>query len=214
LLIFPAGQSSRLEREAARLAFNVSGTVTPEVATPHGTAPTAQALTLPTISVPNTLKPGAANFGKILTADAEAVEGKLAMPGETDWYKFVGSAGDVMNIETVFPPDRYADPSLLLTITIFGLLTGPMPLTFNSGTFESGDAHLLDLVLPADDTYFISLAARAGSPAPVGDYGLYVYRFEAVVPEPAAATCLLIAAACLPWRKRTSEKRDYSSLQL
>lgn len=183
------------EREAIRISGSLSGTVTPETMAPHSSPITAQALVLSTIAVPNTLLAGDTNFSLTLTADLALVTGTLAAPGgipEEDWYSFTGTTGDLMNLETVAPPDRFTDPSTL-TITLFDPMG--MPLVSNSSTFEAG-SHILDFTLPSSGTFFISLTA-IGFPA-AGEYGLSIYRFEAV-PEP--ATWVLLLAGPL-WASR------------
>src|SRR5216684_4429144 len=66
------------EREAIRLAFDDSGAVINAESGPHQSFATAQTLgNLSGLTVPNTLQPGALNYGKTLSATAEDVVGTI-----------------------------------------------------------------------------------------------------------------------------------------
>ena len=53
-------------------------------------------------------------------------------------------------------------------------------VAFNDDEFESTDSILIDLELPKDDTYFIKVNDFSGND--IGEYQLFGYKFEAVVP--------------------------------
>jgi hypothetical protein len=193
------------ERSAVKLEFNEMGTVTPETAGFHSTPATAQPLSLPTFSVPNTALPGDLNFGKALFADAEVItaaiiDDGIPLSGESDYYSFSGFAGDVINAEVLsFVPNRLApgnpvDPEIGLYMpdgaTLVSLGAG---FAFNDDEFESEDSALIDVILPTDGTYYVRVSASTASrPDDLGDYELFLYRFGAVtIPEPTTA-CLLV----------------------
>jgi hypothetical protein len=189
------------ERSAVKLEFNEVGLVSPEVGIAHGTPATAQMLTLPTFPVPNTAVPGDLRYGMSLSADAEVVTGSLSLPFEKDVYKFVGTAGDVINAEVIsLVPARFG----VTDIDALVELIMPDGVTFvaqgagiavNDDEFESFDATLIDIVLPVTGAYFVRVGATPFFPGDTGDYELFLYRFNArPVPEPGVLTLLVFGA--------------------
>ena len=92
------------ERELVKLAFGQSATATnglivTDAGDNHGTPPTAQAITLNAVTVPNTLHRGL-NANKEFAVAAVDVRGQLAQRGK-DVYSFIGRAGDVLNLEVM-----------------------------------------------------------------------------------------------------------------
>ncbi len=88
------------ERGAIKLTLNETPSAfINEAAGSKGTIGTAQALAFESLIVPNTIAVGAnAGIGPF-DVDAIVVNGELSVAGETDFYSFAGSAGDLMNIE-------------------------------------------------------------------------------------------------------------------
>lgn len=185
-----AGDTFLSERSAVKLSFNEQGSVVAEQVAAHGTLPTAQALTLAALTVPNTLLSGD-NLGKILSADAVVVTGGIAAGGETDIYSFSGSAGDLMNFEVISAVlDRIAnsiDSEIRIRDSGGALVDYFGSTAFNDREFESNDSILIDLVLPSTDTYYVEVNADSGTDT--GNYELYAMRFSATtgpIPEPSS----------------------------
>lgn len=215
------------EREALKLAFAESGLVVPEtvgskIATSLGNQPIqVQPLgMLPELAVPNTIEIGI-NQGVTLTAGAIAVTGAIQLStsgtSESDYYSFNGTAGDVVTIEVMSQILRHrisnSIDSLLRVYNSAGqkvaYYSSPFG-AFSDDSFEPSDSVLIDLVLPATDTYTIevdtfSFAApefSAYAPAgfdvaqfstnnpnhvavtdrDTGNYELLIYRFNGTIP--------------------------------
>jgi hypothetical protein len=188
------------ERSAVKMEFTEVGTVTPEVGVAHNNAATAQALTLPTIAVPNTALLGHQNHGMYLNADVEVVTGSIGAAGQLDYYSFSGTAGDRMNAEGIsLVPLRYgagAGPNNVdTTLTLImpdGVTPVPGQPSFNDDEFESFDSALIDVLLPVTGTYYVRVGVTQFLPNDTGKYELYLYRFRtSAVPEP--TTLVLVA---------------------
>lgn len=192
-------------REAIKLEFIETGSLVAETASAHDTLATAHPITLTPLPVPNTTKPGDKHFGMVLLVDAVTVTGSLSATGEFDIYSFSGTAGELFNFEvmsmhlTRFMGDDKINPEIALYDSSGALVpyySDPIG-AFNDNDFELipfvSDAILIDLVLPADDTYFVVVTAV--DPADTGSYELFAYRFAAV-PEPDGLV-LCLAPMCL-----------------
>ena len=178
------------ERELIKLAFDDAGvTVHQDPTAPQtpitvsGTTYSAQSLgTLPALAVPNLLPPGTVNYNTVFNVRATSVVGALTTFGESDFYAFSGKAGDLVNLETYSNAltGRISNPidSILSVYDSSGNLVPYYGTTAtNDDTFESQDSALVDLVLPADGTYFVKI--NAFSPADTGNYELFLYTFSA-----------------------------------
>ncbi len=216
------------ERESLKLAFSETGSVVTEI--PDSLKSTQLIGTqtvlvqplgaLAPLSVPNTLQAGASNFGRNLDAAASGVIGEIkytsAGRSENDYYSFQGRKDDVVTIEVMSQSLRHrfnnTIDSLLRVynsagqkIAYYGSLLG----AFNDDSIEPTDSILIDLVLPADDSYTIEVdtfsfqapefsiyqpsfnvagysAAFPNDPAVTdrdrGQYELLVYRFNGTTP--------------------------------
>ncbi len=204
-------------REAIKLEFIETGSVEAETMSAHGTLATAQPITLTPLPVPNTTKPGDKHFGMVLLVDAVTVTGSLSATGEFDVYSFSGGAGELFNFEvmsihlTRFMGDDKINPEIAIYDSSGALVpyySAPFG-AFNDDDFElfpsvsDSDSILIDLVLPADDTYFV--AVTAVDPADTGSYELFAYRFAAV-PEP-SGLALCLAALSLAARRGRRQSR-------
>jgi hypothetical protein len=170
------------EREAVKLAFNEKGTVVSEQAGNHSSIATAQALTLSSLKVPNTLVSGK-DVGKDFQVQALDVTGSLKGSGEADYYSFEGKAGQIFNFEvisSILAPKRIID-SIDSQISIFDSNGNLVPYytstAFNDNELESSDSIIIDLKLPADGTYYIKV--NAATPSDTGNYELFMYQFAA-----------------------------------
>ena len=180
------------ERESIKLAFNEIGQARNEVAAnagSHATPATAEDLSsLAQLVVPNMLPAtGFANSGKEFDVSAMTVVGELkttnaANSTEIDYYKFTGMAGEIVNVEllanSIQPLRGDAFDGALAINKSDGTL-----LAENDDDFEgTKDATLLDVVLPANGTYFIAVSRSIvpSLPAPGGRYELFVSRFRAL----------------------------------
>jgi hypothetical protein len=203
------------ERSAVKLAFNESPNVAAEIG--GSTVLTPEALGLAPLAVPNTIVSGD-NAGLAFDVEAAVVTGSISIAGESDFYSFSGLAGELFNFEVISIAinDRLIpiDPN----ITIFhsdGVTHVPYyaDVADNDDEFETFDSILIDLFLPADDTYLIEVRTSDFDPTGTGDYELFGYKFaEAaeVIPEPSTLILSLVGLAVFAvvgyWRQRQAAK--------
>jgi hypothetical protein len=185
-------------REAIRLEFIETGSVVAETGLPHGDIASAQAITLAALPVSNTTKPGDLHFGVTLDVDAVTVTGSLDASAEIDYYSLTGTGGEIFNFEVIssvlerFAGDAKIDPEITVFDSSGFMLPYYSSTAFNDDEFETVDAILIDLVLPADGTYFVKI--NASDPDDLGSYELFAYRF---VPEPGGMTLAALGSAAL-----------------
>lgn len=179
-----AGDTFFSERSAIKLTFNESGSVLAEAGGAHDTLPTAQAITLSALSVPNTIVVGD-NAGKSFLVDAVVVTGTIGAFSEKDIYSFSGTVGDLMNFEVISAALDRIGNSIDSVISIIdsggstvAYYTG---LASNDDEFETSDSMIIDLTLPATGTYYVQV--NANGITDTGDYELFAHRFK-LVPEP------------------------------
>lgn len=186
------------EREALKLTVSEFGTVLPESGAPHRTFADAQPMTLAALAVPNTLG-GGLNAPKAYSVAALVVTGRIDLVtpvtgvSESDFYSFAGKKGDLINIEvlstsiTRFNTDTI-DSMVRLYDAGHNLVAYYSGAAFNDDQFEATDSVLMDLVLPADGTYYLEVDTftNPASPNPevaadrdTGAYELLVHRFDA-----------------------------------
>ena len=170
------------ERSATKVAFAEQGTVLNETPGSKSTLASAQAITLPNISVPNTIVSGAnAGLGDQFSVDAVSLLGSLSSSGEMDLYSFEAYQGDLLNIEVM---SRVIDQRIGNVIdSQISILDDQGSLinywgsdAFNDDELESLDSILLDLTIPADGKYYMQVNAYSASDT--GDYELFAYRFN------------------------------------
>ncbi len=165
------------EREAMKLAFAESGVTIPEsslanksltpVVVDGSNVPAQHLGELVHLVVPNTVETGVNTFN-FITAAALNVIGDIELnpsgTSESDFYTFVGRAGDLISIELMSSALRHKlentiDSILRMynsagqKISHFASALG----AFNDDIFESTDSLVLDIVLPADDIYTIEV---------------------------------------------------------
>ncbi len=189
-------------REAIKLAFADTGTVAAEDdtftdaagrAVGNGSARTAQPLgALPGLAVPNTLPaflPGTATapagYGLTFAVGAAVVTGTLT-PGDDDFYSFVASPGDLVNVEVTSATNPHVGPAV--NPRVFLLDQDGNVLASNDDELESPDATVLDFRLPTAGLpagprlYFVVVD---GGPRPgrgvtaAGGYELFLSTFKA-----------------------------------
>jgi hypothetical protein len=168
---------------------------------------------LPALSVPNPVTTGF-DAGKKFDAAAEDVLGEIN-PGVTDSYSFSGLKGDLISIDAMSSAlsryyasaqspdgkDHYFDP----VISLYGP-DGKLVQT-NDNQFEPTDALLMDVTLPQNGTYYVTVqehiqpgevipgSPEAGQPVQNGRYELFIYRFNAYNPGSGNDTFVLNANA-------------------
>jgi hypothetical protein len=178
------------EREDVKLAFIEGGTTVAEQTTTSGqpantSMATAQMLTLTAMRVPNTVQRGfdAGKVFSVAAVDVINADLQLGTNNQTvdDYYAFQGRAGDLINIQVLsYSLTRITDPvdSVLRVYDSSGNLvayyTGQ---AFNDDEFETPDATIQDLRLPATGTYYIDVGSYNNTGA--GHYELFMYRFLA-----------------------------------
>ena len=181
-------------RSAVKLAFfSFQGQVLTEQLGTHDTPLTSQPITLEELFVPNT-ELGGSLAGLEFDVEAVVVTGALQTPGEVDVYSFDATAGQVLNLEllssvlTGGPQPRFLD-SFDSRLSVVDSTGTPIPyysgIAINDDSFlpepeASTDSILIDLIVPADGTYFIRVDSAAGPD--IGNYELFVYNFAANVP--------------------------------
>ena len=192
------------ERSATKLTFNESGSVLAESVGSKDTLLTAQTISLGSLLVPNTLNSGDGAATGDFDVDAVAVTGSLGVGGEIDLYEFEGFAGDLFNFEVISEAlDRLAD-TIDPQLTVLDSTGTPVEYfgstAFNDDEFETFDSIIIDLVLPSDGTFYAQV--NAYDSVDIGDYELFMYRFNGSVPEPSSAIVLVAMTLGLVGSKR------------
>ena len=191
------------ERESIKLAFDDIGRTRREAATApgsHSTRASAEDLgSLAKLYVPN-LAPatGFVRSGQSFDVSAMAVVGDLkpqtnSTATEVDYYRFQGVANEIVNVEllvsSIRPLRGAAFDGELRIFKSDGTL-----LAFNDDDFEgTKDPTLLDVVLPEDGTYYISvgLSEQPAIASPGGRYELFVSRFRVGTAGPVSGDTLV-----------------------
>ncbi len=197
-------------REAVKLAFNE----TPNVVTGTGgnsSTVAAQPLTLNDLDVPNTLRPGSQDYGKTFDVDAVAVTGSISVAGEDDFYSVLAPAGllEVSLLTMTLPSPRLSNLDGILTVRD---ATGS-PVNYygtpavSDDEFESGEATLIDLILPTAGLYYFEVNGFGSS---TGGYELFAYTFAAV-PEPGTGVLALVGLAFVSLRRRRTSRASQST---
>lgn len=176
-------------RSAVKLSmFAFQGQVVNEQFASHGTEATAQPLPLVDLPVPNTEQQGVL-AGMEFDVDATSVVGRLDVPGEVDVYSFAGQAGQIFNIELmstslaghIVPRIQSPfDPRISITDENGNVIPYFSMTATNDDVFQSSDAAIIDLMIPADGTYYINVEGMTGGET--GEYELFAWSFDASAP--------------------------------
>jgi hypothetical protein len=190
-LLQAAGTTWVGERDAIKLAFNDSGTVLaqPNLATQSVSVTTTlppaaggRTLTitsayvvgnLPSLAVPNTLRPGARDYGATFNVTAVAVNGTLATTAEEDFYAFNAHAGQLMTFQVISNNNTLNPRPIISELLVVG--PSGQVVGYNRNEFESSDSTLMDITLPADGTYYVGVDSYQALTA--GNYQLFMYSF-------------------------------------
>ena len=173
------------EREAVKLAYNQRAPIVPdgrllvaEQSAQHGGISSAQSLSLASLPVPNTLRRGF-NAGKDLVVAAVDVIGSIATSGQKDVYRIDGRRGDLMNLQVMSKAlNRYQGQSFDAYLTVYD--AGGKVVASSDDEFESQDPSIIDLVLPADGSYYLEV--RGFDATQTGSYELFAWRFDTASP--------------------------------
>ncbi len=172
------------ERSAIKLTFAEQGIAISETSANNNSTGSAQALSMPNYTVPNTIESGTNAGLDDFSVDAEVVTGFLTN-NDVDFYSFEGFAGDLINIEVMSQAlDRLngtADTQLTVLNSSGNEVNYFGTDAFNDDEFETLDSAIIDLTLPADDTYFLQVNAFSGNDT--GNYELFIHRFNGEVEE-------------------------------
>ena len=176
-------------RSAIKLAmFAFEGQVLSEQVGAHSTIGTAQAIALADLTVPNTELTGSL-AGLQFDVEATSLLGQIATPGMSDFYSFTALAGDIINLEAMSAvPGSQTPPRFVNTIdpviTVFDASGNAVALgsgvAVNDDELESMDSVIVDLIIPADGTYFVEVTTSSG--LETGDYELFISNFKTITP--------------------------------
>jgi Ca2+-binding RTX toxin-like protein len=180
------------EREAIKIAFDLSGTTVQEAALAFSDPLTVGGVTyaarglgdLPALTVPITLAAGSLNYGKQFAVAAIDVVGQTNLVGgasESDVYSFSGRKGDLINLDVLSSSQaRYAGNSIDPVVRVYDSAGNQVAyytqVAVNDDQFEPNDATIIDLTLPGDGTYYVKVDTF--SPTQTGTYELFIYRFD------------------------------------
>ena len=172
-------------REAVKLAYNQRAPIVPdgrllvaEQSAQHGGNSSAQSLSLASLPVPHTLQRGF-DAGKDLVVAAVNVIGSIATSGQKDLYRIDGRRGDLMNLQVMSKAlNRYQGQSFDAYLTVSD--AGGKVVASSDDEFESQDPSIIDLVLPADGSYYLEV--RGFDATQTGSYELFAWRFDTASP--------------------------------
>ncbi len=184
-----ASQTFFGEREDVKLAFADTGQTVLEQAASHDTIATAQMLDLAPLAVPSTLIKGQ-HQDEDFAVKAVDVVGSIQLGSkghsENDLYAFSARAGEVFNIEVMSQSLTRILNKIDSIVSVRDAQDNLIPYgnggtAINDDSFESLDAILIDLLIPADGTYYITVDTYAGiADADTGNYELFLYSFQYV----------------------------------
>ncbi|MFI4873414.1 MAG: hypothetical protein ACIARQ_16515 [Phycisphaerales bacterium JB061] len=193
------------ERSAIKMQFSQTGTVVAESGGANDSIATAQPLALGNMTVPNTIVTGDnAGIGDF-SVDAITVTAELSSGDAQDFYSFTASAGDLMNFEVM---SNVLDQRIGNTIdSMISILDSNGDFVDYYGTdatnddeIETTDSLILDLIIPADGTYYVMV--EPFSNGDTGGYELFINRFNGAVPAPASAAFFAMGGLIASRRRR------------
>ena len=170
------------EREAVKLAYAFSdqAVVNAGETGVHNSIASAQPLNFAKLAVPNTLRTGL-NSAKVFFVDAISILGSIQLDGttgdsENDFYSFSGTAGELVNIDVSSlalrdngdSTDGYVDSIIRVYDSSGSLVAYFGKDAINDDEFESSDSSIIDLLLPANDTYYIEVDTFRRLPGDLG----------------------------------------------
>jgi Ca2+-binding RTX toxin-like protein len=199
------------ERETIKLAVGQAlqaDVAVEEMSGDHNQWTTAQSVPLVRLPTPNAAAQGI-YAGKRLLVDTRVVTGAIGLTlghSESDFYSFMGRAGQWINLEVLSQsltrlgglPATTIDPVIRVYKADGSLLQLAGGEAVNDDQLEGTDASLFDILLPEDGIYIIEvdtfrhdvtgpLPDLSGLPEPVrdafldtdvGQYELFIYTFE------------------------------------
>lgn len=205
------------QRSAIKLEFARSGLTVPEGGGFHGAIPMAMPLTLMPMTIANPLKLPEFDptFSPSFLASAVAVTASVGIgggAGESDYYSFMGSAGQRLTIEVIsaaMGPDlggRIADPAnpfVALLDSVGALLPyAGLGTTLNDNESETTDSILFDVFLPYTGTYYVEVGTGfITGTLDGGSYELFIYSTRAI-PAPGGLGVLALAGLITMRRRR------------
>ena len=146
-----------------------------------------QALTLASLSVPNTLGTDNPDYGKKFLVTAKQVDGHTN--GESDFYRFYATKGEFINADAASAVLALTGGNTPIDSTIILRDPSGNVVATNNNGFETTDAQLVDYLAQATGNYTIEVDS-ANSTA--GDYRLTISTFQAADnPAPGGAIDIL-----------------------
>ena len=169
------------ERESVKLAnamSDQSAVNSTEGVGVHDSIGTATAISFVTLAVPNTLQ-GGLNSEKEFFVDAASIIGSIQLnsgSSENDFYSFVGTAGELINIsvssqalrDNGSSTDGYIDSIIRVYDSNGTLVAYYGGDAVNDDEFESSDSTIIDLLIPANDTYYVEIDTFNRLPGDIG----------------------------------------------
>lgn len=171
------------ERSATKLTFAEFGNTTQDTEGNDSIAE-AQPLPLQSLNVPNTIVVGQNASDSDFSVSAAVVEGTLNFAGDQqDVFEITGRTGDIFNIQVLSNiPDRLSVDPIDPNVSVFDATGNFVDYygtdAFNESEIKAPDCDMIDLILPADGTYFIEVDSLS---AESGVYELFVYRFNGFI---------------------------------
>ncbi len=146
-----------------------------------------QALTLASLSVPNTLGTDNPDYGKKFLVTAKQVDGHTN--GESDFYRFYATKGEFINADAASAVLALTGGNTPIDSTIILRDPSGNVVATNNNGFETTDAQLVDYLAQATGNYTIEVDSAN---ATAGDYRLTISTFQAADnPAPGGAIDIL-----------------------
>ncbi len=190
------------ERSLAKLAFADDGVVYTEDAGVNSTTLTAQVMDLEVLPVPAQRPAGTDNAGIDLPIRAASLIGSISAGADLDVYAIEAFAGDFLSVEAMSNSLTRTNDTVDTQLRVLDAAGVPLDYygqpAFNDDESEDLDAHIFDLIIPSDGTYFIEVASFGTS---TGDYELYAFTFG-TVPEPTSLALLGLGGLAALRRRR------------
>ncbi len=180
---FIGGRSALSERSLIKVQYAQEGILQAESGSFNNTVGSAETLTLDYLDVLNTRPAGsqaAISGDPYLPARAGAISGTINNADPIDVFAVDAFAGDFLSVELLsLVLDERISNGVDAAVTVTDANGTPLNYygqdAFNEDEIETFDAWILDLEIPSDGTYFISVDSNFNNNS--GDYELFVTSY-------------------------------------